>query len=206
MTRGFLAALCVAILPPAIASAAERRQLGAHEHGHGTVAIAVEDKTVAIELEAPGADIAGFEYEPKTPKDKETVEGAMAQLKQPLALLTIPAAAQCTAREIDVEIEGEPEGQQAQAAHAPTDQVHADHAHTDHKHEGEAKHAGGHTAYHARYTLVCAAPAALTSLTFAYFKSFANARRLTVDVITPKGQSKFEATPERPTIDLSGLM
>ena len=33
------------------------RELDAHQHGHGVVNIAIEDQTLWIELEAPGADI-----------------------------------------------------------------------------------------------------------------------------------------------------
>ena len=48
------------------AAGEEHRQLGAHVHGHGRLNIAIEDKTVSIELEARGADIVGFEHEAAT--------------------------------------------------------------------------------------------------------------------------------------------
>ena len=51
-------------LPFTMSAVAEEkhRQLGAHEHGHGNFNIAIEGKSVSMELEAPGADIVGFEH------------------------------------------------------------------------------------------------------------------------------------------------
>ncbi len=52
----------------------EHRQLGAHVHGHGHLNIAIEGKTVSMELEVPGADVVGFEHEPSTPDQKAALE------------------------------------------------------------------------------------------------------------------------------------
>jgi hypothetical protein len=59
---------------------------------------------------------------------------------------------------------------------------------------------------HAQYTFDCQAPASLTAIEFDYFRAFAGAQRLDVTVITPKGQTKFEASRRKPRIDLTGMM
>jgi len=65
-------ALAAAVGFAAIAGAsyAQQRQAGAHEHGRGTLNIALEGTRLSMELEAPGADIVGFEHRAKTKKQK----------------------------------------------------------------------------------------------------------------------------------------
>src|SRR3990172_13326550 len=62
-----------------------KRELGAHEHGHGTLNIAIENARVSMELEAPGMDIVGFEYAASTDDQKAAVAKAKAELAKPLA-------------------------------------------------------------------------------------------------------------------------
>ena len=46
----------------------------------------------------------------------------------------------------------------------------------------------------------------MTAIDFGYFRAFAGAEKLTVNVITPKGQSKFEVTRASPTLSLAGMI
>ena len=62
-------ALAAMALMPASVRAEEHRELGAHEHGHGTLNIALEGSRLTMELEAPGVDIVGFEHAAST-KDR----------------------------------------------------------------------------------------------------------------------------------------
>ena len=50
----------------ATAQAAERRELGAHEHGHSKLNLAVEGTLVVMEIAAPGLDVLGFEHPAET--------------------------------------------------------------------------------------------------------------------------------------------
>jgi len=93
----------IAGLPSAFA---QHREAGAHEHGRGTLNIAVEGKRVSMELEVPGADIVGFEHAAKTSQQKAAVEKAKAQLLAPQALFRLPAAAGCAVSAANVEVEG----------------------------------------------------------------------------------------------------
>ncbi len=53
---------------------------------------------------------------------------------------------------------------------------------------------------------IAAKPAALTSIAFDYFKSFAGAQKLSVNVVTEKAQNKYEVSRDKPSLDLGGIM
>ena len=93
-TKALILILTAITTVPALAGD-ERRQLGAHEHGHGRLNIAVEGGSVAMELIAPAADIVGFEHEPKTDEQRTAIEQAKGTLADPLALFVLPPSAGC---------------------------------------------------------------------------------------------------------------
>jgi hypothetical protein len=157
---------------------AERRQLGAHQHGHGSMNIAIDGQRVVIELDAPGADILGFEHAPKTAAEKAAADRALATLRDPLALFVPPTAARCRVESANVEIEQDEEPGQDKAQHND---------------------------FRAEYTLICAAPASLTSLTFAYFDKFRRADEVEVSLITTRAQRRFEATRSKRRIDFGRI-
>ena len=176
------------------AAAEEHRQLGAHVHGHGRLNIAIEDKTVSMELEAPGADIAGFEHEAATGAQRAAIEKAKATLAAGLSLFTPAAAAGCTQNASKVSIEAE---------HEHEHEHHAEGAKSDAEEEGADHH---HSEFHVEYAFECASPGRLTSMTFDYFKAFPNAEALDVSLISPKGQSSYEVKRDKPRLDLTGIM
>lgn len=171
------------------------RELGAHVHGHGTLNMAVEEKRVSMELEVPGMDIVGFEHAASTEEQKAAVEKAKAQLAKPLALFALPPQAGCAVAEASVAVEAE----QHDDDHDAGDK---EDAKAEHDHE----EAAGHNQFHATYALDCTRPAELTAITFDYFKLFAGAHELTVNVVTAKGQSKYEVSRDKPMLDLGGIM
>ncbi|MCU0733596.1 MAG: DUF2796 domain-containing protein [Hyphomonas sp.] len=212
-----LAALALIAAVPAVAG--ERRELGAHQHGRGTLNFAIDGYKIALELEAPGADIAGFEHEAKSEKDKAAIKQAIATLQAPLTLFKLPEAANCKVAEAKVELEtGEHghahpaddhgHGEPGKAAADKGGDGHGDGHDHDHDHGGNKSDSADatHSAFHAEYLLECASPAEFKSLTLDYFAAFKAAEGLTIEVIAPKGQSKFEATRGNPVVDLSGLL
>jgi len=120
---------------PALAE--ETRQLDVHEHGVGTLDIAVDGTTVAMLFEAPGADIVGFEYEAKSDTDLAAIDLAIAKLGAPLDLFVMPDAAGCTVVEALAELESE------DAHDDHSEEEHDDHAHEEHGDDDHAdeKHA-----------------------------------------------------------------
>jgi Protein of unknown function (DUF2796) len=170
------------------AYAQERREAGPHQHGHGTLNIAVEGSRVSMELEVPGNDIVGFEHAAKTKVQRAAMAGARAQLGAPLSLFRLPANAGCAVKEATVKIE----------SGSKDDAKKAGHKHDDHDHD--------HSEFHAEYTLECGTITNLTSIEFPYFSVFKGAEELEVNVVTPKGQTKFEVNRDKPRLELSELM
>jgi uncharacterized protein DUF2796 len=203
-----LAALAVAVSVPAALAEEAHREVGAHVHGHGTLNIAIENDTVAMELGAPGMDLVGFEHVARTDAQKAAVAEAKSKLGEPLALFKLPASAGCSLASAEVEMEtehGDHDDHHDEKEHAHHDDDHHGdkaEAHDDHDEHDEARH----SAFHVDYKLTCSDPASLTAITFDYFKTFAGAKELTVNVVTDKAQSSFEVSRDKPQLDLAGMM
>lgn len=165
------------------------RQLGAHVHGTGKLNIALERRTLEIEIEAPGADIVGFEHTAKTAEQRAAIAKARAQLGKPMELFVFPAAAGCKQTSAKVQQVGHSHG----------------HKHSHGHSHGSAK--GGaadeHMEFHAEYTFTCAKPDALVSLDTNYFKLFAGAQALEVTFIGGKTQTKGRLTREATTFKMT---
>jgi hypothetical protein len=188
------------------AGLAQERQLGAHEHGRGTLNIALEGARLSMELEAPGMDIVGFEHAPSTDKQKAAVEFAKRRLAAPQALFELPAAAGCVPKETKVAIEAEDHDHGEEHGHDAAKGPDAKRG-ADKDHHDSADHAGHeHSAFRAEYAFDCKAPASLTAIAFGYFEAFAGAQKLDVTVVTPKGQNRFEVSRAKPRLDLGGVM
>jgi hypothetical protein len=173
----------IVMLGAGMATAAERRELGAHQHGHSILAIALEGTRMTMELAAPGADIVGFEHAAGTDEQKAAVEQAKAALADPLSLFVPSSAAGCRVAEAAVELE-------------------TDHA-EEHTAQGHAENeAAGHAEFHAAYALDCADPAELVSITFAFFERFPAAEEVEVTLLTERGQAVYEITRAAPRLVL----
>jgi hypothetical protein len=199
---------------PAVAE--ETRQLDAHEHGVGTLNIAIDGAEVAMEFHAPGADIVGFEYEASGAADLTAIETALAALNAPLELFAMSSAAGCVVNNAraELETEGEHEDHDDHDDHEDDDD-HEDHEeHEDHDdHEDHDAHAhdedhedhgddAGHTEFHAEYALSCSSADALSEITFRYFDAFPNAEEVEVQLVTSNGAQAFEVTRATPVLDL----
>ena len=181
------------LLSPAFAE--EHRELGAHEHGHGTLNVAVEGSVIKMELEVPGDDIVGFEHDASTPEEKAAMESAKKSLAQPLSLFKIPDAAKCAVKDAKVSIREEKHEHEAAKSGAYNDDAK--------EHEVVEAH---HNAFFVEYDLDCKAISEVKSMNFNYFKIFKKGEELDVNIITPKGATKFEVTRDKPDISLAGLL
>lgn len=183
-TRALMTAVCVLLAAPAVLAEEEHRALGAHEHGHGTLNIAVEGGTIAFELDVPGMDIIGFEHEPANDAEERAVEKVESALAKGLELFALPEAAGCEQNDADVEL--------SDVEHGATDK--------------DGHDAGAHNAFHVVYEFACKSVGDVKRIGFGFFKTFPGSAALSVTVVTPKGQSKIEVTRDKPEADLSGLM
>ena len=196
MSKWILLFIGVGFAAQAFAEEAEHRELGAHEHGRGTLNIAMEDKRLSMELEVPGADIVGFEHAPTTSKQKAAVEAAKKRLAAPQTLFKLPASAGCVLDSTHIAIEAEDHDHDAKehdTKSADSTGKKADH-HDEH----------GHSQFHVQYAFTCKAPTNITAIEFGYFGAFAGAQKLDVNLISAKGQTSFEVTRAKPRIDLAG--
>ncbi len=215
----FLLSTALLTCLPAIALAADdgHTELGAHEHGVGIFNVAIEGNTLAMELEAPGADIVGFEHAAKSAEDKAAIKKAKVTLADLHHVVDLPAAASCKLTKANIELhsEGGDHGKHDDHDHdhGKKAEKHDDHDH-DHDHGKKAEkhddhdHAkeAGHTEFHAEYELNCAKPDQLTAFVFTYFNTFKGAKELEVSITGPSGQKKFEVERGNTKVDLAGIM
>lgn len=185
---GILFAAGIFIFVSAAHAEEERRELGPHVHGHGTLAIVIEDNNVQMELSAPGMDIVGFEYEAETAREKKAVEAALTDLKEPLKLVVLPEPAGCTVTSADVKIVVEDH------------KVHDAVPESDKTAETE-EHASPHTEFRATYALACAEAASITSIYFPFFDRFSGSEKLDVTAINANGQTAYQVTREVPRLE-----
>ena len=177
------AVLTVGLGLPALAQ--EHRELGPHVHGAGTLKIAIDGNTVAMDFSAPANDIIGFEHPPSTAEQRAVLDAAKRDLGQPLALFELPAAAGCTLGSANVVFNAaEPAAPGAAPANAAADAAHQ------------------HADFDVDYVITCAAAGKITALSFPYFARFAGAQKLTVTVVSGTGQSEFDVTRASPRHDL----
>jgi hypothetical protein len=193
--RRLLLALPFALLPLAIAQAAEspddhdhveeHASLGTHEHGVGRLNAALDGNVLELELENPSMNLVGFEHAAKTAVDQATVAAARADLEKPLSLFALPAAAKCSVSKTEL--------------HSPLfgDKPDADED-DDHDHD----HEHHHSEIHASYQLTCAQPAKLSSLDLTpLFKRFPSLHQVQAQLIGPAGQQGAELTEKSPRLN-----
>jgi hypothetical protein len=169
-------------------------QLGPHQHGHGSLNLAVEGQTVQMALEVPGADIVGFEYEATTAEDRAKVQAAEEKLAQPLALFVLPRNAGCKVTSAKVVMT------------RASEIDHDAHEHEEDAHAEADGHEADHSEFHAEYVLSCSNVAAITTISFPYFDAFPSSEELAVTLITEKSQEAFKVNREHALIDIRGMM
>jgi len=134
----------IALIAACPALAEDKRALDAHEHGVGTLNIAVDGTTVAMAFEAPGADIVGFEYAAESDADLAAIDAAVATLSAPLDLFVMSEAAGCTVTAAEAALETEDDhGDEGHDDHDHDDHAedgHDDHDHDDHAEDGHDEH------------------------------------------------------------------
>jgi hypothetical protein len=188
--------LAVALLPLAAQAHDEHEHgsLGKHEHGVAQLNVALDGKTLELEMDSPAMNFVGFEHAATSDADKATVATVQAQLKQPLQLLALPASAQCSVQSVELSspLFGD-------APKAEDDHEHK-HEHADGDHD---EHEGHHHAdIDAHYQLSCEQPQDLASVDFApLFKRFPGPQKIQVQLIGPSGQQGAELTAANPTLN-----
>ncbi|MGI0924983.1 DUF2796 domain-containing protein [Pseudomonas aeruginosa] len=168
--------------------------LGKHEHGVAQLNVALDGKTLELELDSPAMNLVGFEHAASTDADKAAVAKARAQLEKPLELFALPVTAGCSVA--SQELRSPLFGDKA-PAHAHKEKAGHEHEHQhEQEHEHEHEHENGHADIHGHYQLSCEKPELLKLLTLAeFFKRFPATQKIQVQLIGPDGQKGADLAP-----------
>ncbi|KUJ73202.1 hypothetical protein AVO45_15815 [Ruegeria marisrubri] len=188
--------LALSVFPAAL-SAEQTRSLDAHMHGAGTLGIAFSGTEFSLSLEAPGADIVGFEHAALSAEDRDLVQAAISDLAKPLSLFVVPNEAGCTVKSANVALA------MAQIGKHEAGGDHSDEATEGHAHSEDQE--TRHSEFHAEYLITCQNIDAIDSIRFDYFERFPNSQELDVQVVSPKGARAYEVERSAADLDLRGM-
>lgn len=144
--------------------------LGAHEHGHVKLSVAVEGKVMDIDMDAPAESFLGFEYLPKSAAEKKTFSDSEALWsKNLLSLFTLDKSLSCT------------------VSGATFKQVVEEHEEKPAK--GHKKEAGVHSDIEAQAKITCNADLKGKMVAISVKKSFPKIKELKLDLIGTETKS-----------------
>ena len=159
--------LCLLALTP-LSLASEQQ---AHQHGHAQLQIAVENNSIDLILTSPAHNLLGFEHQPRTQQQKQTLENAMQWLTTQALIAT--ADGNCTVKSASMELSA-----------IATKDGHGHH-HGDH-HHNEAIDA--HANIEVSQQLDCTGADLNGRLTTPLIGQFAEIQELDVEWVTGSGQ------------------
>lgn len=190
--RPTLLALTLALLSPlSHAATAEKPHahgsLAPHEHGTARLDVALEGRTLALDLDSPAMNLVGFEHAPSTDADRAVIAKAREQLGQPLQLFNLPTAAGCSVTRMDL--------QSPLFGNAAPEPAGHDHDHDHDEDSGTGHHE--HSDVEGHFQFQCEHPEALQGLDLSrFFKTFPATHKVLVQGITGNGQVGHEATAD----------
>ncbi|MFK8014439.1 MAG: DUF2796 domain-containing protein [Gammaproteobacteria bacterium] len=168
----------------------ERRQVGAHLHGDAKLAVALEGKTLFIELDTPVYNLTGFEHAPRNEEEETTARDVEALLAQPMRLFSINEQAGCKARE-----------QSTSQSRLPFE-LHAQDEHADDDHHDEhAESTDTHRDVVVEYAFDCQSPDRIERLAVSVFEFFPRIEELDTVILDQNSQRTMALTPDNHDID-----
>lgn len=162
-----------------------------HEHGASTLQVSIEKNILLMKWESPLDDLIGFEYAPKTEREKAAARKLKAILNDPALLFKPNADAGCRVVKVAIDAPTLEKTKDAGPKH---------HTSTDHDHD----HAM-HTDLEYAVTYNCSNPRALATLDIAAFRTWPAIRDIDVSLVGPGGQSAQEANPRSTRVSLREL-
>ena len=170
----------------------------AHEHGVGSLSIAVEGNEVEIELIVPGSDVVGFEHLPSSESERQAVIMGAKTLRDDSGIVILSPKAGCRIEDVEIS-SGLMKNQKDDHKAEHKDEHKHEHKH-EHKDEHKDEHKEVHAEFIAHYHFHCDHPEKLTGAKVGFFKVFPTARELKVKWITPAGQGAAELTGDSPSL------
>ncbi|MCA3086160.1 MAG: DUF2796 domain-containing protein [Rhodocyclaceae bacterium] len=178
------ATLCpLVVCATAFASKGKHKSHGAHEHGNAKLNLVVEGNKLTAQLEVPSESIYGFEYEPKSEKDKKQREAGGEKLKSSFEkMLVIDKSLGCAFQNTKLDLHASDGGK----------------GHDDHK-SGKK---GEHSETRAEFVATCQKPLAGTKVSFAFGKVFPRIKEIKVQVISDSKQSGADIDNDKGDVTL----
>lgn len=184
-----LVASAVLALPISVLADDHQHSLEAHVHGLGTLNVVLENQLLELQLESPAMNIIGFEYQPTTAADIQSVKAAQNTLSNAAQMFAFSPAAQCRLTSVSI--------------HNALLKGSGAHEH-DHDHESQheadiAEHQ--HNDISAHYQYHCATPAQLKSIDLAgLFKLFTQTEKIQVQLIAGDHQQGAELSAKNTSL------
>ena len=226
-SRPVLAALPMLVAGAAFAvSESGHREHGAHEHGHGTLDVAVEGEDLVIEFRIPAVNAVGFEHAPSSDAEREAVRQALARFGDAVAVLVPSPDAECEPERAEVGFSGMDHGGSGEDRERHEEGGHAHgedgdtrdkdederHGHDHDEHQDGGPESGepdadsgaeAHSELHAAYHFHCHAPERLDRIRVRVFELLHDAEEIEVQVVTPALQKAVDLHPGDTVVELS---
>ena len=214
------------------ASEGEHREHEAHEHGHGTLDIAVEGEELVVEFRIPAVNVVGFEHAPRDDAEREAVRQALVPFKDAASVLAPSPEAMCEIETVEAALssmeheahhehdeshEGEghagDEGKEHEHEHEEDQHkqdVHDAEEHEEHGHDGDEHEEHGtdsgaeaHSELHAAYHYHCHAPERLERIVVHVFEHLHDVEEIEARVVTPTTQAAMALHPGEAVVELA---
>jgi len=137
-----------------------------HVHGLIRMDLAIDAKTLTMQIEAPLDSLLGFEHRPRTEAQKQTAGTILKQMNNVNALIQPAKAAACKSTKVNVQ-------SAVLQSQKPAGTKGAEHIDLD-----------------ASFEFICEYPEKLTVIELGFFDEFKRVQKIEVQDAGPKGQSK----------------
>ena len=183
--------------------------LAQHVHGVLEIGVVIDGSVLAVSLEAPLADVVGFEHAPRDDAQAERLREAAKLLWSAENMFAPPEAAACTVSDVEVEAPGfmdEIRGGAgaSETVGAPSD--HDDHGDAaeadDHDHHDDHDGHADHADVNAQYVWRCDKPQKIDVLSVRFSRGFANVETVHIQILTPAGTRVLETNGRLDSISL----
>jgi hypothetical protein len=167
----------------------------AHVHGVAMLTLAIDKEVLVIHFESPAANLVGFEYQARSPEEKQIVKQVESLLASPKQLF-LWVGTDCQTIKTTVNSAGV----------MASDQPHGDHSEAHHTHEHEMHHSDHDSQRHsditAEYHFRCHNTHQLKRLVVTLFSHFPGIEKINVQWVTSTRQAFAWLFPDKNTLSL----
>jgi len=170
--------ICSAVLLAAMACAHASHTHSAHVHGEAKLGIVREGASIVLWLRVPGQNMMGFEHDPVTPAELETVRDVMAFLKNPAQWVQLDAAGGCTVQTVDVRPPFKTASNGASGDSVPL-------------HSGSPRNEAEHSKHEnveATYRYECRSPLSVRGIDISLIRAYPSLHKIQVDIVSDDWQ------------------